>query len=41
MAIGNEPCFEAGDIANGVGLDLVDPHVVNDHAVGGKVRRVP
>jgi hypothetical protein len=33
---GDEPCFEAGDIASGVGLDLVDPYVVNDHAVGGK-----
>jgi hypothetical protein len=36
--LGDEPRFEAGDIANGVGLDLVDPHIVNDHyAVRGKV----
>jgi hypothetical protein len=32
---GDEPCFEAGDIASGVGLDFVDPHVVNDHAPAG------
>jgi hypothetical protein len=38
---GDEPCFEAGDIAGGVGLDLVDPHVVNDHAVRGKVNEFP
>jgi hypothetical protein len=38
---GDEPCFEAGDIANGVGLDFVDPHDVNDHAVRGKVNEFP
>jgi hypothetical protein len=32
---GDEPCFEAGDIAGGVGLDFVDQHVVNDHAARG------
>jgi hypothetical protein len=31
----------AVDIASGVGLDLVGPHVVNDHAVGGKVDEFP
>jgi hypothetical protein len=34
---GDEPRFKAGDIANGVGLDLVNPHVDNDHAVTRKV----
>jgi hypothetical protein len=38
---GDEPCFEAGDIASGVELDLVDPHIVNDHAVGGKFDEFP
>jgi hypothetical protein len=38
---GDVPRFEAGDIANGVGLDFVDPHVVNDHAVRGKVNEFP
>jgi hypothetical protein len=37
----DDPRFEAGDIANGVGLDLVNPHVVNDHAVRGKVDELP
>jgi hypothetical protein len=34
---GDEPGFEAGDIAQCVRLDLVDPHVVDDHSSGGKV----
>jgi hypothetical protein len=34
---GDDPGFDAGDIANGVGLDFIDPHVVNDYAVRGKV----
>jgi hypothetical protein len=38
---GDEPRFEAGDIANGVGLDFVDPHVVNDHATKGEVDEFP
>jgi hypothetical protein len=38
---GDESCFEAGDIAGGVGLDFVDPHVVNDHAARGKVDEFP
>jgi hypothetical protein len=38
---GDEPGFEAGDIANGVGFDFVDPHVVNDYAVKGKVDEFP
>jgi hypothetical protein len=28
---GDEPGFEAGDIAEGVWLDLVDPLIVDDH----------
>jgi hypothetical protein len=38
---GNESRFEEGDIANGVRLDLANPHVVNDHAVKGKVDEFP
>jgi hypothetical protein len=38
---GDEPCFGAGDIAHGVRLDLVDPHYVDDLAVGGKVDEFP
>jgi hypothetical protein len=38
---GDEPRFEAGDIANGVKLDLANPHDVNDHAVRGKVDKFP
>jgi hypothetical protein len=38
---GDEPRFEAGDIANGVGLDLVNPHDINDHVVMGKVDEFP
>jgi hypothetical protein len=38
---GDEPRFEAGDIANGVGLDFVNLHVVNDHTVSGKVDEFP
>jgi hypothetical protein len=38
---GDEPRFEAEDIANGIGLDVVDPHVVNDHAARGKVDEFP
>jgi hypothetical protein len=33
--------FEAGEIANGVGLDLVNPRDVNNHAVRGKVDECP
>jgi hypothetical protein len=39
--LGDEPCFEAGDIACGVGLDFVDPHVVNDHAAKGQIDEFP
>jgi hypothetical protein len=39
--VGDEPCFEARDIAHGVGFDLVGPHVVYNHAVGGKVDEFP
>jgi hypothetical protein len=39
--LGDEPRFEAGDIAHGVGLDFVDSHVVDDHVVGGKVDEFP
>jgi hypothetical protein len=38
---GDEARSEAGEIANGVGLDFVYPHVVNDHAVRGKVDEFP
>jgi hypothetical protein len=38
---GDEPGFDAGDIANGAGLDFVDPHVVDDHAVRGKIDELP
>jgi hypothetical protein len=38
---GDEPGFEAGDIANSVGLDFLDPHDVNDNAVRGKVDEFP
>jgi hypothetical protein len=24
----DEPCFEAGDMSGGVGLDFVDPHML-------------
>jgi hypothetical protein len=37
----DESCFEAGNIAGGVGLDFVDSHVVNDLATGGKVNEFP
>jgi hypothetical protein len=40
-AFGDDPCFEAGDIAHGVGFDFVDPHVAQDHAVKGKVDEFP
>jgi hypothetical protein len=33
---GDERRFEAGDIANGVELNFIYPHVVNDHAVKGR-----
>jgi hypothetical protein len=33
---GDKSCFEAGDIAQGVRLDLVDPHVVDVHSAGGR-----
>jgi hypothetical protein len=39
--IGDDPCFEAGDIAGSVALDFVDLHVVNDHATRGKVNEFP
>jgi hypothetical protein len=38
---GDEPCFEARDIAHGVCVDIVDPHSIYDHAVGGKVDELP
>jgi hypothetical protein len=38
---GDEARVEAGDIANGVRLDFVDPHYVNDHAVKFKVDEFP
>jgi hypothetical protein len=38
---GDEPCFEAGDIANAIGLNFVYPHYVHDHAVRGKVDEFP
>jgi hypothetical protein len=38
---GYEPCFEAGDIAHGIRLDFVDPHLVDDHSSGGKVDEFP
>jgi hypothetical protein len=38
---GDEPCLEAGDIASGFGLDFVDLHVVNNHAVWGRVDTFP
>jgi hypothetical protein len=38
---GDEPCFEAEDIACGVGLDFVDPHDVNDNVARGKVDEFP
>jgi hypothetical protein len=38
---GDEPCFGAEDIACGAGLDFVDPHVVSDHAVKGKIDKFP
>jgi hypothetical protein len=38
---GDEPGFEVGDIAYGVGLDLVDPHIVSDYTVRGKVDEFP
>jgi hypothetical protein len=34
---GDEPRIEAEDVTGGVGLDFVNPHVVNDHATRGKV----
>jgi hypothetical protein len=37
----DEPRFEAGDIANGVGLDFVNSHDANDHAARGKVDKFP
>jgi hypothetical protein len=40
-SFGDESCFEAGDIANDVGLDFVDPYVVNDHVVRGKIDEFP
>jgi hypothetical protein len=40
-AFGDEPSFEARDIALGVRLDLVDPHVVDDHAIWGKIDEFP
>jgi hypothetical protein len=38
---GDEPCFEAEDIAHGVRLDFVDQHDVDDHLSGGKVDEFP
>jgi hypothetical protein len=38
---GDEPCFEAGDTANRVGFDFVDPHVGDDNAVKEKVDKFP
>jgi hypothetical protein len=38
---GDEPYFEAGDIAQGIILDLVDPHAIDDHPSGGKVEEFP
>jgi hypothetical protein len=40
-SFGDEPCFEAGDIANGVGFDFVDPHAFNNHAAMEKVDEFP
>jgi hypothetical protein len=34
--IGDEPCFEAGDISGGVGLDFVDPHLLTTTRLGGR-----
>jgi hypothetical protein len=38
---GDELRFEAGDVAGGIRLDFVDPHVVNDHPTSGKVNEFP
>jgi hypothetical protein len=40
-AFGDEHGFEAGDIAEGVGFDLVNPHVVDDQSSWGKVDEFP
>ena len=39
--LGDEPRFEAGDVAGCIRLDFEDPHVVNDHAAWGEVHKVP
>jgi hypothetical protein len=39
--VGEESCFEAGDIAHGVRFYLVDLRVVDDHAVGLKIDEFP
>jgi hypothetical protein len=36
-AFGDETGIEAGDIALGIRLNLVHPHVIDDHAVWWKV----
>jgi hypothetical protein len=40
-ALGDETSFESRDVTLRVGLDLVNPHVVDDHTVGGEISYVP
>ena len=39
--LGDEPRFEAGDVAGCIRLDFEDPHAVDDHAAWGEVHKVP
>jgi hypothetical protein len=40
-ALGDDASFEARYGTLRVGLDLVDPHIVEDHAVGGDIDEFP
>jgi hypothetical protein len=40
-ALGNEPIFEPENVAELIGLNLVNPHVVDDPADLGKVNKGP